>query len=105
MHTLTSCFKTTSRSPRICGACSKTEGLWPSTRVGVVSLFTAAVNHRAEPGWHICDDLPYGAHGAQAYLFPPDAAKAFLSIGPVRNTWTHEDYWVGWWCRHTNREY
>jgi len=82
-----------------------TAGLWPSARVGVISLYTAAVNHREQPGWHRCDELPRRAHGALAYVFPPDAASDFLSKPPPSNTWGQQDYWVGRWCRDAGLEY
>jgi hypothetical protein len=83
----------------------ETEGLWPSGRVGVVSLYTASVNHRDQEGWHLCDDLPRRACGALAYVFPPDAARDFASRPPVRNTWGQQDYWVGRWCREAGLQY
>jgi hypothetical protein len=83
----------------------ETVGLWPSCRVGVVSLYTAAVNHREQPGWHKCEDLPKRAHGALAYVFPPDAARDFLAKPPASKTWGQQDYWVGRWCRDAGLEY
>lgn len=83
----------------------ETLGLWPSHRVGVLSLYTSALNHCERRGWHRCEDLPKRAHGAQAYVFPPDAARLFLSKPPVRNTWGQTDYWVGRWCRGAGLDY
>ncbi len=83
----------------------ETVGLWPSPRVAVLSLYTAAVNHRERPGWHRCEDLPRRAHGALAYVFPPHAARDFLAKPPPSNTWGQQDYWVGRWCRDAGLEY
>jgi len=80
-------------------------GVWPSDRTGVLSLFTAYANHSMQPGWHPCRDVPRRAHGAQAYVFPPRAAIAYLSMPPRRMTWGQTDYWVGWWCRESGYEY
>jgi len=79
--------------------------LWPSNRVGVVSLFTASINAATRAGWHRCDDLPRRATGAQAYVFPRLAARAFASAPPVSNSWAKTDYWVGKWCRDSSLEY
>jgi hypothetical protein len=79
-------------------------GLWPSPRVGVVSLYTAAPNHSRRIGWHKCERLPQKAFGALAYVFPPSSALAFLSA-PARPTWAQTDYWVGHWCEHAQLEY
>jgi hypothetical protein len=80
-------------------------GLWPSGRVGVVSLYTAAINHQLQPGWHACPELPKLAQGALAYLFPPESARSFLSTSPLSYTWGQQDFWVGWWCRRVGLEY
>ena len=83
----------------------ESRGLWPSDRVGVLSLFTAAVNDRPEDGWHPCVGLPGRAYGAQAFVFPPDCARAYLAMPQPRSTWGQQDYWVGWWCLKSGLEY
>jgi len=80
-------------------------GVWPSDRAGVLSLFTASVNHSTKPGWNVCEDVPRRAYGAQAYVFRPRAAAAYLSTAPRQMTWGQNDYWVGWWCRESGYEY
>lgn len=66
------------------------ENLWPSLplrnggqavseSIGVVSLYTASVNHICS-GWFTLDDLPkYQPYGACALLFPRHAAELLLS--------------------------
>lgn len=70
-------------------------GVWPSDRVGVLSLYTASANHSPQPGWHSCRDVPRRAHGALAVVFPPQSAAAYLSMPPRRLTWGQTDYWIG----------
>lgn len=53
--------------------------LWPGERPGVVSLFYTG--DRTTPGWHLRGgDWPWGA---QAFVFPPGLARAFLADAGV----------------------
>jgi hypothetical protein len=51
--------------------------LWPEPRLGVVSLFSAAIHPLAQMGWNRVDAGPALA-GAQAYIFPNSAARHLL---------------------------
>ena len=49
--------------------------LWPSEKVGVVSLYTYRENHRDETGWHAANN-PWGAC---AYVFTPLSARKLVA--------------------------
>jgi hypothetical protein len=81
-------------------------GLWPANRVGVVSVFCASHVGKGQPSGFCVANLGWDAWGAQAYIFPPASARAFLAnpigyehrcVGPgqgLRNI----DSIVGQWC-------
>jgi hypothetical protein len=52
--------------------------LWPENRLGVVSLFCPGAYRRAAPGWHEVNE-GWGLAGAQAFVFPPQAARMLLA--------------------------
>lgn len=69
---------------------------------GVVSLFTAAGNHRPDsPGWNQVK-TPQRAWGAQALIFTPGLARRFVA-DPPNIDWTRKvDHCVGLFCRREN---
>ncbi|MEM7387593.1 MAG: hypothetical protein AAF514_21880 [Verrucomicrobiota bacterium] len=89
------------------------ETLWPSNRLGVVSLHTPQHQDRgdvagfypANPGW--------GAWGAQAFVFPNAAARAYLRNPQILNHRRrgpgegkcNADSVVGQWCEDTGLDY
>jgi len=87
--------------------------LWPSDRVGVVSLHCPGHYARGKlPGFHI-EDRGWDSWGAQAYVFPNNSAFELLGIPAF---WLHRaagpahglkniDSVVGLWCREAKRPY
>lgn len=88
------------------------EALWPESPVGVVSLHTASHQDRDAIGFGAAD-LGWSAWGAQAYVFPNAATRAFLRHPLVRNhrhrgpgQGVHNvDSVVGAWCRASGLPY
>jgi hypothetical protein len=87
--------------------------LWPSDRVGVVSLHCPSHYARGKPpGFHL-EDRGWDSWGAQAYLFPNNSVFELLAASAA---WTHRktgpangsrniDSVVGQWCRGARLPY
>ncbi|MGI9239490.1 MAG: hypothetical protein ACR2RV_01740 [Verrucomicrobiales bacterium] len=59
--------------------------LWPTERVGVVSLHTASHQDRGDTDGFYATGFGWGAWGAQAYVFPNASARALLRNHEVVN--------------------
>ena len=59
--------------------------LWPTERVGVVSLHTASHQDRSDTDGYYATGFGWGAWGAQAYVFPNASARALLRNHEVVN--------------------
>ena len=87
--------------------------LWPSGRLGVVSLHTPS--HRARPNWRGFhpDNEGWSAWGAQAYVFSNPSMRAMLrdpgvvnhrNRGP-RDGLRNIDSVIGFWCTSSGLDY
>ncbi len=87
--------------------------LWPAETLGVVSLHTASHQDRGDREGFFPADLGWDAWGAQAYVFPNAAARAFLRNVSVvnhrhrgpRDGLCNVDSVVGQWCRDSGLDY
>lgn len=78
--------------------------LWPGheQEVGVVSLYTASVNHLRD-GWFTADDLPvWRPWGACALVFPRHSAEKLLADPTNRAFLCGSDTSIGTFCRRDN---
>lgn len=89
------------------------EALWPGSPVGVVSLHAASHQDAGSVMGFYGVDFGWQAWGAQAYVFPNPAARAFLRHPMVRNH-RHRgpgqgvqniDSVTGQWCRDSGLPY
>lgn len=85
--------------------------LWPTDtpdRVGVVSLYTAGVNHREEHGWFELRSLGrdgFRPFGALAYVLPVIIARDILHSQFSANCPTGTDTSIGSYCLQKGLEY
>jgi hypothetical protein len=89
------------------------QAFWPAERLGVVSLYCPShVGKGQLPGFHPFDG-GWDTWGAQAFVFPPASARAFLTdpisyehrcVGP-NNGLRNIDSIVGQWCREAQRPF
>ena len=87
--------------------------LWPSERLGVVSLHTPSHFARSEPDGYFAVDVGWSAWGAMGFVFPNAAARALLRHPVIinhRNRGRSEgmqniDSVVGEWCQQTGLEF
>ena len=87
--------------------------LWPSHSLGVVSLYAASHQDRGDGTGLYPADHGWGVWGAQAYVFPNAALRAFLRNPAVinhrhrgpRHGKCNVDSVVGRWCREAGLAY
>ena len=87
--------------------------LWPSGRLGVVSLHTASHQDRGDKEGFYAVRHGWGAWGAQAYIFPNPAVRALFRNRHVVNHrhrglgggMQNIDSVVGQWCKETTFDY
>ncbi len=87
--------------------------LWPSHRLGVVSLHTASHQDRGDAHGFYTAQHGWGAWGAQAYVLPNPSVRALLRNGHVVNHrnrgpgagMQNVDSVVGQWCKDTGLDY
>ena len=87
--------------------------LWPTAKVGVVSLHTPKLHTRSTNEGFFAQDIGWGAWGAMAFVIPNASVRALLrdprivnhrSRGP-RDGLVNVDSVVGSWCQRVGLSY